>query len=286
MEFSALFGPVVLIALTVIQIINAALTTNLKDFTTTPLNEEWESLVFWISMEMGIFNHRCAFHSNFYCLDAYRTRNPFRNGTEEFTPTYEVVSVQTWFTILIRENWRQINMINFDQPRNCCEEQLRKFLVFGYHNKGMNPEEYMRKLTDYEDEDKPLNFIAAVGSLDRCENIIMEVGFGPGNFRRSHHKTVTEGIPYVLAGRQHDDFGNKFLDSRAFEYENPGRQLTFHWFKHNIMCRDHPWICGSEKTKQKSTSNINEGNSSGSKKSTKGGSKKSRRKKQSNVGNR
>ena len=53
-----------------------------------------------------------------------------------------------------------------------------------------------------------------MGLANECENVILEVGFGPGNLRRSHHMSINEGAPYVLAGRQHDDFGNPLYDSR------------------------------------------------------------------------
>ncbi|XP_075258291.1 uncharacterized protein LOC142350342 isoform X2 [Convolutriloba macropyga] len=263
---------------------SVGMTTNLKDFITTPPNEEWESLVFWLTMGMGIFGQACTMHSPYYCLDGYRTMNPYQNSSRKFQPPYDIMSVQAWFRIIVEKRWKRINLINFDKPDDCCEAQVRRYLVWGYHNKGMNPDEYMNKLTDYQDEDKPLNFIAAVGLANECENVILEVGFGPGNLRRSHHMSINEGAPYVLAGRQHDDFGNPLYDSRAFEYENPGQHLTFHWFKHNIMCKDHPWICQPKTTKNSSTGdNKDDGEASTSKKSSKGGSKKNRRKQQANT---
>ena len=72
------------------------------------------------------------------------------------------------------------------------------------------------------------------------------------------------------------------MDSVTFNYTTVAEDLTFHWFKHNIMCRDNAWICdetmpgknqgaGGEKGKS--------GGASGSEKKS-GGSKKGRRKKQ------
>jgi len=172
----------------------------------------------------------------------HRTPNPYRNSSNEFQPQYDLTVVQAWFNVLIQDKWKRINMINFDQPDSCCHAQIRRYLVFGYHNRNWSPGEYLEKITNYEDEYKPLNFLAAAWSSETCENIILEVGFGPGNFRRSHHQSVKEGEPYIMAGEQHQ-IGIPHVASRAFPYDNPGQFLTFHWFKHNIMCKAQPWIC-------------------------------------------
>ena len=55
-----------------------------------------------------------------------------------------------------------------------------------------------------------------------CQNLILEVGFGPGKLRRSHHKTVVEGAPYVLAGKELGGIGIIHINSTEFDYENPG----------------------------------------------------------------
>ena len=74
-------------------------------------------------------------------------------------------------------------------------------------------------------------------------NMILDVGFGPGNLRRTHHRSVVEGQPYVIAGRDLGDMGVPGIVSQVFEYHRIKEELTFHWFKHNIMCKDHPRIC-------------------------------------------
>ena len=38
--------------------------------------------------------------------------------------------------------------------------QVNKYMFHGWQNQNMNPDDYMAKLIDYENEDKPLNFIA------------------------------------------------------------------------------------------------------------------------------
>ena len=111
----------------------------------------------------------------------------------------------------------------------------------------------------------------------------MEVGFGSGRLRLNHHISVVPGAPYVLAGRDMGPYGIPHIDSRTFEWANPGKDLTFHWFKHNIMCRDNAWICeddNRDSRKKKDYAKSSDGSSgSGSQKGSKlSGSKKNRRK--------
>ena len=58
-----------------------------------------------------------------------------------------------------------------------------------------------------------------------CQNLILEVGFGPGKFRRSHHKSVVEGASYVLAGKELGGIGIPHIPSKEFDYENPGKNV-------------------------------------------------------------
>ena len=115
-----------------------------------------------------------------------------------------------------------------------------------------------------------------------CSNIIVEIGFGPGIFRRSHHPNVVEGAPYVILGREVKDLGLPHVDSTIFNYTTVAQELTFHWFKHNIMCRDNAWICDETLPRKKPGASEGKGSSGGASANEKksGGSKKGRRKKQ------
>ena len=75
-----------------------------------------------------------------------------------------------------------------------------------------------------------------------CYNVISEIGFGPGALKRVHDAQVREGIPYLIPGKDYSG-GIPGIPSMVIDYDDPGSQLTFHWFKHHIMCRDHPSIC-------------------------------------------
>ena len=118
-----------------------------------------------------------------------------------------------------------------------------------------------------------------------CSNVIIEVGFGPGNFRRSHQPTVVEGAPYVILGRELEDAGLRHMASAYFNYSTVDQELTFHWFKHNIMCRDNAWICDETLVRTKGhkspgASGEKKGNGGASGSGSKKGGKKARRKKQ------
>ena len=101
----------------------------------------------------------------------------------------------------------------------------------------------------------------------------MDIGFGPGNLRRDSSLGVEESQPYVIAGHDLGNIGIQQINSTTFDYENVREELTFHWFKHNIMCRDNPWICG-DSTSQKSSKK----GKKQSKAKKLGGGKKKRRK--------
>ena len=66
--------------------------------------------------------------SPYYCLDGYRTMNPYQNSSRKFQPPYDIMSVQAWFRIIVEKRWKRINLINFDKPgeSNLQTDFLRK----------------------------------------------------------------------------------------------------------------------------------------------------------------
>ena len=87
-------------------------------------------------------------------------------------------------------------------------------------------------------------------------------------------------MPYVIAGQDLGQIGIPFIESKTFDYYNVTTELTFHWFKQNIMCEDNPWICGRDRGDKKGKKFQN-----GGKQKAGSGSKKNRRKnKQTNNG--
>ncbi|XP_063715370.1 uncharacterized protein LOC134842815 [Symsagittifera roscoffensis] len=139
----------------------------------------------------------------------------------------------------------------------------------------MSPEVYWDRLSNYENESRPLNNIAADFFEGVCKNVVFEVGFGPGALRRHHGENIREGVPYVILGKEFAD-GIPEVPSITIDYFDPGSQLTFQWFKHHIMCRDHPSICGQHSPrrharKKEMKQKVNNGRN---------GSRKARRKRQ------
>ena len=60
-------------------------------------------------------------------------------------------------------------------------------------------------------------------------------------------RNVIEGVPYIILGREYGSkIGVPGIDSLLIEFADPRKDLTFHWFKHNIMCKHNPWICDED----------------------------------------
>ena len=112
----------------------------------------------------------------------------------------------------------------------------------GYTNALLTPREYLTKLTDYSEGDKRLNFIVSYYSLECNTNMITKLGFGIGSLKRANQSDVVRferpGAPYQLK------VGHQW--SAQIPYDNPDDFLSFHWFKHQVMCQEQPWICGQE----------------------------------------
>ncbi|XP_075262403.1 uncharacterized protein LOC142354024 [Convolutriloba macropyga] len=71
-----------------------------------------------------------------------------------------------------------------------------------------------------------------------CLYVITEIGFGAPPLMQFPGSTSGHGIhlPYVLPPQPG-------LRPLTFTFQQLRTQLTFGWFKWNIMCRDQPWIC-------------------------------------------
>ncbi|XP_075258603.1 uncharacterized protein LOC142350600 [Convolutriloba macropyga] len=229
-----------------------------------------ESLVFWVSNGVERIGQTCRKFSLYYCLESYRTPSiEYDETIDRHHGGLDPTATSAWFNVLIRDKWQIINMIDPEDPNFCCSGQTTKYLMYGHLRKKWDPQQYMDKLMEYWDEDnKPLNYLIAVYIPIVCCNLIVEVGFGPGNLTRNFN-SIDPGAPFVILGSEFDEFGIPGLrESPKFDFYNPGRNLTFHWFKHNIMCLEHPWICG----------NVGDSSKPGRKGKGKKGSKKSRRK--------
>ncbi|XP_075247714.1 uncharacterized protein LOC142340857 isoform X2 [Convolutriloba macropyga] len=226
----------------------------------------------------------CAIYSKYYCLNAYETktvRDPLEthyfgrgytyqpimppdgqdeDGMSDLALEYDqselvndgdgtlIQRISTLKSFIYSQcydaTWpmhREHN--NFVGLGGCCQYQCDNYLVHGYERLFLTPQEYIDKLTDYSEENKTLNLIEAYFSVNcnHRRNIITKIGFGKGELVRTNypfgHKPQRFGYPYLLSSSD---------DSVAywFPYRNPGSQLTYWFFKNNVLCTDQPWICG------------------------------------------
>ncbi|XP_075265061.1 uncharacterized protein LOC142357304 isoform X2 [Convolutriloba macropyga] len=135
--------------------------------------EKRETLLFWISTRLTEPGRKCRQLSQYYCLNAYFTAEPDPGKLVRSEDSiYDVEASKLWFAILIKDKWRKINMMNENNPKECCGMQVLKYSVLGLRNRQMSPDEYMAKLSNYSNEDdKPLNHsgpILALYLLKRC----------------------------------------------------------------------------------------------------------------------
>ncbi|XP_063722773.1 uncharacterized protein LOC134850910 [Symsagittifera roscoffensis] len=213
----------------------------LSDCSVQP-EEHWTSLIFWVPNHSTFFGRSCLRQSHHYCLHTYERENNNRNAIlpdgEHLSPlnrsAYEHM-LQMNFERIIRPMWRRINFFaEFEEAGGCCATQVAKYVHYGY-SKQLTPHEYYEKLVDYTEQHKRLNFLRAYFDPTVCLNFIVEVGFGTGpmnndiGFLRQQSRLAFPPAPGV--------------HPRLFSSENPENEITFHWFKHNIMCVSQPWIC-------------------------------------------
>ena len=131
---------------------------------------------------------------------------------------------------------------HFVERYGCCHGQSSRYLSSGFSKLLLTPEEYIRKLTDYSEEQKQLNYIMAFYMPSCNANIVAKIGFGMGALKRQklggNNQSPVVGVPYML------NVGSFW--SPRFPYENPEEFITFRWFKKNFICRENPWICRND----------------------------------------
>ncbi|XP_075262768.1 uncharacterized protein LOC142354377 isoform X2 [Convolutriloba macropyga] len=153
----------------------------------TTFRPEWGSLLFLIPNQLTDLGRKCATKSSHYCLDCYRTfHSKAEDGDYETNidydasfPTQEIV---TEFGVKVAEIYEKINFFSDLMSENCCEDQTAKYILHGYMNRNMTPDDYLDKLTDYTDEHLGINFIGVHYDEERCLNVITEIGFGDPPF--------------------------------------------------------------------------------------------------------
>ncbi|XP_075264550.1 uncharacterized protein LOC142356548 [Convolutriloba macropyga] len=213
-------------------------------------SENWESLQFKLPTDLNYYGRKCRQYSQYYCLDKYETQ--FQEMHSEWQVTRLKKTEKYYeqsFKHLIVNYWKDINMIDQYRTDGCCDLQASKYLLNGYLNKRMTPAEYLDKIADYSNDNINLNSISAFYWSKICMNVILGVGFGPGPLMRENILEEIPNAPYIFPGQEFSQsIGIPGIPSAVFGYVNPGVDLTFHWFKVHIMCKDNPWICERNRT--------------------------------------
>ncbi|XP_063728184.1 uncharacterized protein LOC134855576 [Symsagittifera roscoffensis] len=197
-----------------------------------PSSLDWESMLFIIPSDYSsdVRSHLCHKYSTRFCFMG-KVINAIKSERSEEDDDYfnfiELIS-----RVYRHINWFSISYVFVREEGTCCLSQLGSYRKFGME-RGLSPDSYMNEVTDFSSRNKKLNFIKAHFNRNLCVNLISEVGFGTGEL--------------VIFGEYHNAFfllnegNNKMF--HFFPYNNIKDQLTFEWFKLNIMCDEQPWIC-------------------------------------------
>ncbi|XP_075253371.1 uncharacterized protein LOC142345272 [Convolutriloba macropyga] len=203
------------------------------DCTVKPANFDsilgWHSQVFIVPNMMTSNGVKCAQKGVSFCLDSFRLEIP-----QSERISHQLTDILT-FENLVRDRFDLFNWFSLHGNESCCSYQLNSYITFGqrFH---MSAEEYMMKATAFSTGYKPLNWIKALYDGRICKNIIVELGFGGGALRMSGTYQPLMDYAFQIAN----------IDQAiTFRAKNVRSQLTFNWFKHNIVCISQPWICNS-----------------------------------------
>ncbi|XP_075256203.1 uncharacterized protein LOC142348657 [Convolutriloba macropyga] len=174
-------------------------------------------------------SQNCAFYSKRYCylglyLNAKQYDRPLKaDDLEKFLQLINSLHVSiNWFSFAGKTPF---------EKGPCCENQLATYIENG-QLLGLEPNVYLARAVNFTGQDKKVNLIRSKFSKRLCVNIISEVGFGSGPLR------INGGLRGAVFILNPNDKGIYFF-SRRYIVD----QLTFDWFKLNIMCEEQTWIC-------------------------------------------
>ena len=114
----------------------------------------------------------------------------------------------------------------------CCTYQTKTYLKYG-QARGLSPQDYMERLTNFDSTDKRLVHVNSVYVPELCLNVINKLSFGRGTLLFTGGQMGTPFGIYI-----HSD--QKW---HIFDYVRIRTYLTFQWFKQNVVCTERPLIC-------------------------------------------
>ncbi|XP_075258856.1 uncharacterized protein LOC142350786 [Convolutriloba macropyga] len=198
--------------------------------------EPFESLQFILADPMSKNGAICLQHSAFYCLHGYifQQKQSSRPPQESDVPLMSSLLRSDNYYQLI--NWFDLS----NSSSSCCDAQLSKYQAQG-QNYGLSPFMFLEKLTNYDVSGKKLNRLSLRYSPELCLNVVTYVGFGSGKIQVTG--LYNNSVDYLIVDRRPlPDFQNE-LQIIRISYKKPETQLTFEFFKTNVICKANPWIC-------------------------------------------
>ncbi|XP_075265185.1 uncharacterized protein LOC142357439, partial [Convolutriloba macropyga] len=132
--------------------------------TQSSFRPNWGSLLFILPNQFTEIGRKCADKSSHYCLSCYRTfYQEGRDGDYEAPLDYEedmsVGVLVGEFQWKISQWWRRINFFSELPEEDCCEDQGNKYLLYGYINQNLSPDDYLHTLTNYNSESMRINHL-------------------------------------------------------------------------------------------------------------------------------
>ncbi|XP_075246436.1 uncharacterized protein LOC142339953 isoform X1 [Convolutriloba macropyga] len=187
----------------------------------------------------------CSRQSWRYCLQGLSISSKESNRSGQWTDVPAFLQLITNNNFWLKHNWFSLEPDR--HPGACCGSQAAWYQSMG-QSKGLSPEEYLNRLTDYSLKDKNLVYIRSRYDHNRHTNVVLSVGFGKGNLSISgthspqHNYTIIRKIRTSLSLMYHP------LTESQFEVpsESPGSVLTFKIFKTFFICPENPEICRQE----------------------------------------
>ncbi|XP_075256404.1 uncharacterized protein LOC142348790 isoform X2 [Convolutriloba macropyga] len=193
--------------------------------------ERWETWVY--VMPHSRSNHYvsmlCAQYSKHFCTLGFFTHIMRENRTA-------LANDSRTFYDLIMPTFRLINWFSFsdifpEERGGCCGNQMGIYKEFG-QAQNLSPFDYLSIVMNYTSEGKTVNLIKARYYERLCVNIITVIGFGPGSLKMK----IKHKADFAIFVEDQNSF-------HLFNYYKLRQVLTFDWFKTNIICQDHEWIC-------------------------------------------
>ncbi|XP_063727422.1 uncharacterized protein LOC134854973 [Symsagittifera roscoffensis] len=137
------------------------------------------------------------------------------------------------FRDLIKLVYKTINWYSFEKVEwgGCCMKQLGVYKEWGQEH-GISPQEYYEEVINFTSDNRKVNLISAQYSRSLCVNIVTSIGFGTGPIAAHENHQATYILSPNTGGMIH-----------FFPYDKIRDQLTWDWFKLNILCEEQAWIC-------------------------------------------